>query len=434
MNSLFLRIYLSALAFSVVTFFTVLFMANNLFFKDLLGDSSQQLYQSISQSLATKDKSTWQSEVKIYNSLVTDFTLSLITVDAISNKEKQDLLDAKSGQILSDNTIGRVDLYALYTLADSKWILKIDEDDDRGNDTANTLDAILFFLLLMLPLAFALYFLVRKLTKPIQHLTTVAKKLGQGDLSVRADHHLPPPMNTLATGFNTMADQLDETLQEQQVLIGAIPHELRSPLAKIRFALDMTRKQNNVEALRENIENMDAYVDEMQQAIDEILELNRLQDHSKNERSNFKLCSLIGLLTESLTTESSNISFTIDCDEVTTTANGVLIKRALQNVLSNAQRHAKSAIHIKAWQEASETIIQIDDDGKGIPSKKYNEVFMPFATLDSSRNRKTGGIGLGLSIVKMIMKKHHGKISASQSELGGARFELRWNRCIKNEH
>jgi two-component system sensor histidine kinase RstB len=144
----------------------------------------------------------------------------------------------------------------------------------------------------MLPLAFALFILIRKLTKPIHHLTTVADRLGQGDLSARADSNLSPPMDTLAKGFNSMAEQLDETLKEQQILIGAIPHELRSPLARVRFALDVTRNHNSVDALRKDIENIDGYVDEMQNTVDEILELNRLQNQHGVVSSEFDICNL----------------------------------------------------------------------------------------------------------------------------------------------
>ncbi len=160
----------------------------------------------------------------------------------------------------------------------------------------------------MLPLAFALFLLVRKFTKPILHLTTVAEKLGQGDLTTRADNHLLPPMNTLASGFNTMADQLNETLQEQQILIGSIPHELRSPLGRIRFALDMTRKHTSVDALREDIERIDGYADEMEDTVNEILELNRLQNQSQIETSPFELCPLLKRLVKQQQNEEADAS------------------------------------------------------------------------------------------------------------------------------
>lgn len=427
MNTLFLRIYLSALAFLLITFFVVFYVANNVVFKDLLGDSSQKIYQTISASLANKDKSDWQNEIKTYNALISDYTISLVTSNDLSDAEKQELSKENGNRVISDNILGRADLYALYTLPNSEWVLKIDEDDDSGDDLADTTDTIILFVLLMLPLAFALYFLVRKLTKPIQHLTTVAKKLEQGDLSARADNNLLPPMNTLAMGFNSMADHLDETLQEQQILVGAIPHELRSPLGRIRFALDMSRNHATVGALRKDIENIDGYADEMENTVDEILELNRLQNQSEIITAQFDLCKLVESVAEQYNDEQSKIKLEIECDSsLSTTGNAALIKRALSNVINNAQRYANTTISIKVYQNNGKTTICVDDDGMGIADDKISQVFAPFSTVDDSRNRKKGGIGLGLAIVKLIMKKHQGEVIASRSVLGGAHFELFW--------
>jgi len=106
--------------------------------------------------------------------------------------------------------------------------------------------------------------------------------------------------------------------------------------------------------------------------------------------------------------------------------NSSLLKHAVQNLLNNAIHYANSEISIKVWQENKQTIIQVDDDGKGIAEEKLDEIFMPFATTDSSRNRSTGGIGLGLALVKIIMKKHGGNVLASKNPQGGARFKLYW--------
>jgi signal transduction histidine kinase len=309
MNSLFLRVYLSALTFLLIAFFAILFIANNVIFKGLLVDSSTHLYQTISKSLATKDKSTWQSEIKTYNALATDYTLSLVTPDSLTEAEQQALasLNNKNSGTISNNLLGREDLYALYPLPHSKWVLKIDEDNDSGNTLSNLADSIIIFLLLMLPLAFALFLLVRKLTKPIQHLAFVAKQLGDGDLNARADINLIPPMNTLASGFNTMAGQLDDTLKEQQILVGAIPHELRSPLGRIRFALDMTRNNTTANEYRKDIEKIDTYVDQMQTTVDEILELNRLQNQPITDPVNVSLCLIIDLLSKQLQKDAPSL-------------------------------------------------------------------------------------------------------------------------------
>ncbi len=429
MNTLFLRIYLGALAFLFATFFIVLFIANSIFFSSFLGDDAQKFYNIISLSLADKDQSKWHSEISTFNKLVPEYAFSLLTVDDLKKEEVQRLEQANNKPFVSKNTFGEADLYALTTLPNSPWILKINDNNDSGDTAADRIDDIILILLLILPLSFALYFLVRKLTKPIQHLTKVAKKLGQGDLKVRADSNLVPPMNTLADGFNKMAEQLDETLHEQQILIGAIPHELRSPLGRIRFALDMTRSHTTVEALHKDIEKLDGYVDEMQSVVDEILELNRLQNQDKVEVSKFKLCHSVETLLEQYKQDTSSIKYIIDCDaSQIVLGNASLINRAVSNLLSNAHRYAKNTIKVTFKQSENKTILRVEDDGEGIAEALWSEVFTPFSTLNESRNRKESGIGLGLAIVKLIMKKHQGDVTVAKSDLGGARFELCWKK------
>ena len=192
----------------------------------------------------------------------------------------------------------------------------------------------------------------------------------------------------------------------------------------------MTRNHKTVEALHQDMEKLDGYVDEMENVVDEILELNRLQNQSKSTAiitESFDLCGLLHALVEPYNDQVSKLKIEIDCDTAfTASGNAALIKRAISNVLSNAQRYANRKISIKVTQYNGDTLVSIDDDGIGIEEEKTNQVFAPFFTLDNSRNRKTGGIGLGLAIVKLIMKKHQGVAIVSHSELGGARFELRW--------
>ncbi len=102
------------------------------------------------------------------------------------------------------------------------------------------------------------------------------------------------------------------------------------------------------------------------------------------------------------------------------------LKRALSNLLRNASRYAEHNIDIRlGWNDNVASLI-VDDDGPGIPEQEREHVFQPFVRLDTSRDRRTGGYGLGLAIVSRIMQWHNGEVKLSQSPQGGARFELRW--------
>ena len=390
-------------------------------------DNAKAIETTVTQYLKDKPEKSWDEEIKIFDKVLLDQQLSIITKDELTKAESDRLNLSTTGRIKSDVKVDSY--YTLYKIPDSNSFIKILDTIKFTDTTLNDwLDTILPVLLLFCTLAFGLFLLIRKLTKPIEHLTTVAQKLGRGELDTRARSNLPKPMNTLAMGFNNMAYKINETMQEQQLLIGAIPHELRSPLGRIRFALDLTRNKNTVAELREHIEKIDTYVDDMQQTVDEILELNRMQSTNVIEAETIELCELINSIKQNFQTANTSINLSVQCELATNPQGSTsLIKHAIQNVLENATRYAKAEITLTVWHEGGQTIVKVDDDGSGIPEDKRHEVFMPFATTDDSRNRTTGGIGLGLALVKNIMIKHGGNVTASQSSThGGASFKLYW--------
>ncbi|MEE9326088.1 MAG: ATP-binding protein [Cocleimonas sp.] len=413
----------------------MMFALNYFVFEKQFMEQSTLIQQTIEQGLLNKTPQQWEEEVKTYNALESDFTLSLLPWESLTEFERTQLKKVKDHRLFSDNTLGEKDLYSLSLVNGSiEWVLKIDEANDDGDASSNDwMEILILFSLLFLSLAFTLFLLIKKLTQPIDHLVTIAEKLGKGERQARARRDLLPPMNILALEFNNMAESLDETLKEQQILIGAIPHELRSPLARIRFALDMTRNNTTVEVFHKDIEKIDGFVDDMQKIIEEVLELNRLQNHTNVTRTEFDLCLLFNELLAPHQQEAPELKITLKCEErLSVSANAPLLKRAISNVLNNALRYANERIIIKAGQSNNETYITIEDDGKGIDQDKLNNIFAPFSTLNDSRNRKTSGIGLGLSIVKLIMKKHQGDVVVNHGHLGGAWFKLSWKNYRSN--
>jgi signal transduction histidine kinase len=425
MSSLFLRIYLSALGFLVVIFFITLYIANSLIPNNEFFDNAQVLEQRISEYLSKDDLEEVKKQLEMLNAAQSEYHISLINNDDLSPAEQQRLKVSADGRIKSDDKL--ISPFTVYSPPGSKWLLKFQEPSLSKFTINEWLDITLPLLLIFLTIAFALYLLIRKLTQPINHLSEVAQQLGEGKLKVRANSNLPKPMNTLASGFNTMAERLDKMIQEQQVMIGAIPHELRTPLGRIRFALDMTRNKQSVADLRQQIEKIDDYVDDMQETVDTILQLNRLQNSDTIDKQDFDLCTLLESLLAPLKNNHPQLDCQLDCQlENHVDGNQNLIKHAISNLLENAARHTRSSIRIRAWQEKQQTIVRVDDDGEGIPPDQHSRVFSPFLRLDKSRNRQSGGLGLGLALVNIIMKKHQGNATASSNPSGGARFELRW--------
>ncbi len=424
MNSLFIRIYLGTLTFFALALFTTIYVVNTVLPSEQLFDNSKQIEQSLSKFLANKPQSTWPQQVHPFDQILIDQDLSVIKIDQLNDSEAKRLLASSSGRITSDTKVDTA--YLLYHIPDTDWVIKIQEKSMFSPDTNDILDLVLPVMLIFFTLAFGLFLLIRKLTNPVNHLVEVATKLGDGNYQTRVNTDLPKPMKKLANVFNSMAEKLQQTISEQQVLIGAIPHELRSPLGRIRFALDITRQGKSIKEIRKQIEQIDHYVDDMQNTVDEILDLNKLQTVTQVSSQHFDLCALLQQLCQSLNEDSSK-NITLSCTySGKAGGNKALIKHAVQNILLNALRHARHTITITVKNDKNINQIMIEDDGEGVSDKQKTFIFMPFSTTNKSRNRKTGGIGLGLALVKLIMQKHQGKVWVEKSDLGGARFILTW--------
>jgi len=272
-----------------------------------------------------------------------------------------------------------------------------------------------------------LFLLAQRISRPINELSLVVQKFGKGCLDIRAKTQVSAPISTLAVNFNGMAAALQRLIKDQQVLMGAIPHELRTPLSRIRFALDLTRGLNSVDTLRNQIEVIDGYVDELQAAVDEALIITRL---SCDETIYFNSFNLENLLVEICDSNDSESIKTISLQlpvSFEVIGHAVLIKRAICNVVENALKYANREVKISAHSRNGVITVAIDDDGLGIPEDKRQDVFSPFSRLEQHRGRSTGGVGLGLALVDMILKKHKGSVFICTSPLGGARFEMCWN-------
>jgi len=269
--------------------------------------------------------------------------------------------------------------------------------------------------------------LAQRVSRPVLALARVAKRFGSGDWSARAPLDAPPPINELALEFNRMAEQLNQIIQDQQVMIGAIPHELRLPLSRMRFALDLARDTSDEAERQRHLVRLDRYVNDLASAVEDIIFLTRTGRADSLKIEGFDLLPLLqDLQAELSATASKQLSFELPQTPLQVTANPALIRRAVTNLISNALRHTRHQVIVSASAKDNSMMICVDDDGPGIPQDKHQELFTPFMRLDDSRDRRTGGVGLGLSIVALIMRKHAGEVSVSTSPLGGSRFQLRW--------
>ena len=274
----------------------------------------------------------------------------------------------------------------------------------------------------------SLFLLARKVAGPVRQLTRSSQALAAGESGVRVGGDFDEPFGALANNFDSMADRIERLIADQQILIGALPHELRGPVSRLRFGLDLTRNVESLPEMHKRISALDVYLDDLEQVLDQTLLLTRLQ--KQDEVKNWTRFDLRQSVSEVVGKFSSHqqAEYTVqyDAPEQVYGTDG-LIRLVLSNLLSNATRYAVKnvLVRIDANSEA-EICLCVEDDGAGVPADKQQELFVPFSRIDESRSRESGGIGLGLSLVDLIARQHGGTVSYYQSSLQGAGFSFCW--------
>lgn len=316
-------------------------------------------------------------------------------------------------------------------IGDSKQYLILEEKIIPTYPT-DIIDIIQFSPILLLFALFAIgsYVLARKIERPVREIAQGTLALSEGIFTTRLNENtFDEPFRSLSQRFNIMTEKIQQLMTEQQIMVGAVPHELRTPLAKIRFALDLTRSIDSLSELRDQMEKIDHYADSLQDIINDTLLLSQLQQEHDVFAQSIALESFIGQIAWPIFAELS-INYSVEAGPgANEPAYGEerLIRRAIINILENAARYAKSEVHISLFRSGrNELRIAIDDDGPGVSPEDQKVLFIPFSRIDKSRSRKTGGAGLGLSLVALIMRRHGGEACYRPSKMGGASFILQW--------
>ena len=299
----------------------------------------------------------------------------------------------------------------------------------RGGSLALNLNLPLFMGLL-LALSLSIYWVMRSIESRMARLELAAARIASGRLETRVKVESGDFLGRLGMAFNGMASQVQTLLRGQQEMIRAVSHELRTPVARIRFAAQMVEDMTDEPAIRRQLQGIDADIGELDELIDEILTYARLGGESvggaEMEASLVDCRALAGRVIETLSPLHKGLAFSLaPGPAVTLYAEPRYLQRALQNLVSNACRYGHSQVAVRLSDEPNLVRIDVEDDGPGVPAEARGEIFKPFARLDTSRTRSSGGYGLGLSIVQKIMAGHGGSVTVDQSTaLGGARFTL----------
>lgn len=277
--------------------------------------------------------------------------------------------------------------------------------------------------LVAVAVALATYPIVRRLTRRLEVLQHRVERWGDGDLSARVPVTGGDEVGFLASRFNHAAQQIetlvnarDALLASQQSLLANASHELRSPLTRIRMGLEMLGGVPGSAAKTEIARN----ITELDQLIEEILLASRL-DAREADMGTVEPVDLVGLAAEECARTSAQLE--VSSSSLLVPGIAKLLRRAVRNLLENAKRHASTEVTVKLSQDAHHAIIQVCDQGPGVPDALQSRIFEPFYRLPGA-SEVEGGVGLGLALVKSIAQRHGGSASCSNRAEGGACFQI----------
>ncbi|WP_426130914.1 sensor histidine kinase [Pararhizobium sp. PWRC1-1] len=248
----------------------------------------------------------------------------------------------------------------------------------------------------------------RQIARPLRRLTVSAEALGRGEAINLSPPSAPDDIRQLYEAFDRMQLRLRRFVDDRTRMLAAIGHDLRTPLTTLRLRAEFVTDPE----LQSKIL---ATVDEMQTITEATLSFAKSEATAEETRT-VDLTALLGSLCDDLAELGHEVVFQ-ERDRISYRCRPDNLKRAVRNLIENALRYAGRAV-VKVDTLPDSIEILIEDDGPGIPSGEYEQVFMPFYRIESSRNRETGGVGLGLSIARAIVRHHGGEILLSPNNPG----------------
>jgi len=269
--------------------------------------------------------------------------------------------------------------------------------------------------------ALGVYPIVRRITQRLESLQRGVQRWGEGDLSVRVTEEGQDEVTDLSKRFNASAERIEQLVRSHKSLLANASHELRSPLTRIRMGLELMGDHPSPKAREEISRN----IGELDQLIDEILLASRL-DASEADMGTIEAVDLTGLAAEECSQVNAELDLAAGTDNATLTVPGVsrLLRRAIRNLLENAQRHAGDGeVSITVGHDAGRALLEVRDHGPGVPLDERERIFEPFYRL--ARSRESGrGSGLGLALVREIARRHGGEAVCLAADGAGSRFRI----------
>ena len=297
----------------------------------------------------------------------------------------------------------------MFPLPDSRWLSVQVPWRPRGH-------VIELLVALVVLVAIGAYPLARAITRRLERLKTRVDALGAGDLSARVDVEGWDEVAALAESFNRAAARIESLVSVQRTLLASASHELRSPLARMRVAIELLATAPRPE-LRERIERD---VLELDSLIDELLLASRLQ--MSGDLNTAEPVDLLALAAE----EGARVGAVVSGEAMNIPGDRRLLRHLVRNLFENAHRHGQgAAIDALVRSDEAGALLQICDCGPGVPESERQRIFDPFYRAAAVRETGTG-VGLGLHLVTMIAERHQATVEHRPNEPAGSCFVVRF--------
>lgn len=279
--------------------------------------------------------------------------------------------------------------------------------------------------------AVLVFFWVRPFWRDLLALRAGAESVGSGRFDRRVAVGRGSALRALAEGFNAMTEKIALLLQSHRSLTSSVSHELRTPLARLKFSHSLARDEPRPEGKDRFLALMERDIAELDELTTELLDYARLERGTPEIRVQTVpaepwLEDVIADARQTAVATQQHARINPSVAMETVHCEPRYMARAVVNLIRNALQYARSTVTVSLAREGTRTVIHVDDDGSGIPPADRERVFEPFARLDQSRDRDSGGFGLGLAIVRQVARWHGGDASISDSPLGGTRVTIAW--------
>ena len=301
------------------------------------------------------------------------------------------------------------------------WIRDSEEHLQEKEENTDSIDVVvtasMMTLVLFLAISMFLYWPLRRLMGWLSELRKATDALAVEDYSIRLSKLNISPFAELSDRFNRMASLIQNNLEEKRLLANAMAHELRTPLSRARLALGILQRQVNNENQRELVSDLDRYIDELENVTENSLQLVRLQN-SEPRIAAVELHAWLGHKLALRKGRSSQILWEDELQFCCVDTDERFLTLIIDNLLNNAEQYATQKVIVRLVSQSDGVLIEIQDDGPGIPDELQQKALQPYSRLDASRDRRSGGIGLGLALVNTACQRLHVGLEMVSSPAG----------------